>query len=272
MPQRHAMRSEIWKLAWFILLESGFIALATVCRAHPSHIILPQSVTSHETVFQSFFTICLIFWQTIALFPVLGILTSIFSSEWSHLHRVKSSLIPGKTDRVSVLTSGLLNQLFHALFSSTASLSFRVAVFVLLMAAALHNLAPGAISVLPIQVNLPVTLPIGNFSGALLDTTSSFDFISSVTTLEQSDNHTYGFVTTPENCAVGWPSLDYLQNGTSVEYPSDAMCWSYDCRWEAPQYMNDTTWTIPTSNVTWSSDTDPSAAPVRTQLYQAHFS
>jgi hypothetical protein len=139
-----------------------------------------------------------------------------------------------------------------------------------LVALALNDFAPGTISISSVPINTPVTIAIGNLSAASQDSVNGGDtavqndagtgsLATTVRNLEVLDSYTYGFSTSPQNCAVGWPDLAYLRNESTVTYPSDAMCWSHQCSWQAPTFAdggnaNSGPWVAPSMpNISWIS-------------------
>lgn len=231
----------MWQIAWFLSFEGGFMALATFCLAKHK-LLLPASLLLHQSEVKSAFTILTIVWQTVALFPVLGVIVQIFSSEWSYLQRRTRALVPGKTDRVSVITSGLQDQIRHAFFTRRASRAFRAAVAASLAALALHNFAPGALSISLVSVGANVPLPVGDVVDAeqLVWNCSSCpenvgvetgDLLSSVLEMEQLFSVTYGYQMNPLNCSAGLPSYDFRQNEARMTYTTEYACWHHQCRW-----------------------------------------
>jgi hypothetical protein len=153
-----------WRVIWFLTFELGFVALSSYCVWH-GRIGLFSSLTSLEVQTKGFFTVAFIAWQTVALFPVVGIRTYIFSSEWSYLQKASSSLVPGTTDQISVTTSGVWDQLSHA-FASSSSLASRAALAALVFLIALHNFAPGGVSVSTVITNVTSSIEIGSLTAA----------------------------------------------------------------------------------------------------------
>jgi hypothetical protein len=244
--------SKTGALAWFLVLEAGFLGFAGVC-LRPGAVLLPVSFNQHDTEVKGAFTVLFMLWQALALFLPCSAAMSIFSSEWHHIYNATATLEPGKTDKVSTLTSGSIDQFKHACLSSTSSLSFRAAFLALCAAFAIRTAAPGAISVASFQVDQAISITIGDLSVAQNTSSSAQYVMASIVDLEQTTNSTYGYTTSPSNCAVGWPSLEYLQNGSSITYQSDAMCWSHKCRWEAPDIVKkDVSLQVPSMpNATW---------------------
>jgi hypothetical protein len=234
-----------WRVAWFLALELGFIIFASIC-LH-DNVILSQTLTARQADIRGISTTLAIIWQTVAAIPIIHIITDVFSSEWSHVHKAKSRLVSGVTDRVSVQTANLWNLIYHT-FTPYASPTFRVALLAHFLVFALHNLAPGVVSVSSVTESQPLLVSIGNITAAvfyndaaeedLADSGSTYGLSTTTAYLQALANYSYGFSTIPSNCAVGWPDAMYLQNQSSLTYPSDAMCWSHQCKWEAPKFLN----------------------------------
>lgn len=233
------------RLATFLLLELGYVALTTFCLY--STVILPSSFNEHQTEVKAVTTIITIIWQTVALFPILSILSNTFSSEWNYLYGKSGLLQPGKTDRVWTLTSGLWEQLKHALFAKTASMAFRVCFMASSTALLLHNVAPGAITVNSTSINERTSISIGKFRPGPLASFWQADRATSIVRLEQVESSPFPYDMDPASCIVGWPSSSYLENKDTLSYTSDSMCWSHECTWDQPVFSSLAN--LPISNV-----------------------
>jgi hypothetical protein len=228
-------------ISLFLTLELGFISLAAYCTSRP--LVLPSSFTPQaQTEVKGAFTILFIVWQSLALFPVRSIVTYVFSSEWTYLFAETGTLVPGRTDRVSTLISGVLDRLRHT-YDRKASWSFRTAFLTSLIFLALAAFAPGTISLVIILVPRPMTLNIGNLtmaSGDVFefhhDTWNAIQRAWVMTQLEKIEGSQYGY-RNPNNWLVGWPPLGLPVNGSgAIEYPSDVVKFGFGCQWEAPTY------------------------------------
>lgn len=97
------------RLIIFLLLEFGFIALASAALWKP--IILHLSFTVTEV--KGAFTAITILWHTIAIYIVKDILLNVFSAEWMEQHRLSPNLPLQELDSVSRLTTGFFDQTGH---------------------------------------------------------------------------------------------------------------------------------------------------------------
>lgn len=238
---------DLWRFIVFVVLEAAYLGLSGRCVHRP--IVLANHFndnSENSKTAKGGFTILFIIWQTLALFPVLGIIGSIFSSEWSFIQRHTHKLEPGKTDRVSVMGSGLLNQVLYFFFERPST-AFRLAFAASILALALHDFAPGAISVALTPVTSSSTLQIGHFTingmwseqdpiSSALDASNR---ASAIIRLEQVEGSPFGYSMNPSNCVVGWPKSLTVSEGGKATYQSDSACWNYDCNWEAPVNDND---------------------------------
>jgi hypothetical protein len=223
------------QILWWIILEAGLIALAGVCLTQ-GMVDVPKAWASDEKRLNSALTTLLIIWQTVALFPILDILANIFCSEWSYLHRRSSRLVPGETDRVSVMTSGPLDRIAHAFLSDRGSRAFRAGVVASIGATALQALAPSMIEVSSLPFGVPGPITVGSLQGALLSANAANSaehgaLTDTILDLEQLFSGTYGYTVNPPDCTVDWPSLDYMQNASSFSYSSSTFCWKHECYW-----------------------------------------
>jgi hypothetical protein len=255
----------MWRLVWFVALEIGFLGFAALGLRT---LILPASLSKHVVDVKGIATLLTIAWQTLALFPVVAIITHTFSTEWSYLYNETLHLVPGTTDRVSIPTAGWWARLCHGTAARRASPSFRAALLAALVILILHNISPGTIGVATVVSSIAIPESIANITDSFLGGTNASTGVAATTFsqttmyLQGLANYTYGFSTSPSNCAVGWPDFIYLRNESSLEYPSDALCWSSQCAWEAPAFPNCTSSrrssctpraVAPTlSNTTWS--------------------
>jgi hypothetical protein len=204
-------------------------------------------------------------------------MVDVFTSEWSFLHRATGSLTPGTTDRVSTMKAGLIEQLQHAFLTKEASWAFRAALIAFLGALALHDFAPAAITISSVSAAEQSVLLIGNLAGsqqlnlnctdcsASVGTTiATPDLLSSVLDMEQLFSFTYGFSLSPKDCAVGVPSLTYIENGAPMSYSTDSVCWRHQCQWvEKVTYAYNASFS-PSGIGQWSTPTLPGITFVNT--------
>lgn len=147
-------------------------------------------------------------------------------------------------DRVSTMASGLWDQAKHALFSKSASGSFRSCFIASIIALLLHNLAPGTLTISTPFIFVPTTLSIGMFaadSNYLPESTNPYprDRATAIVRLEQAEDSGFAYSMSPGNCVIGWPNSAYLQNGSTLRYASDSACGSHQCVWDIPKLAQD---------------------------------
>lgn len=256
----------IWRLGVFTTLE---LALATICLVSP--VILPTSFKEHQAQVKGGLTIVAVVWQTPAILPIVSIISNIFSSEWSLLYQASGRLQPGRTDRVSTMTSGLWDQVKHALFSKSANIAFRAGVIASLIAIPLHDVAPGVVAVSTSNTSLQTSISIGYLhavttSGSLkVLNTDPVDRATAIVRLEQMEFSVFEYSMYPNNCVVGWPNTSYLQGSATLEYPSDGACWSHQCRWEAPTLGRG--WSGTVALTAWNTTTDDGISEQEWRVY-----
>ena len=221
-------------------MELAYIALAAVAINHP--ILLPRSADAHLKEVKGGFNTVFILWQTLALLPANDIIGFMYSGEWSHVAREDAGDVrPGHTDRVSTLTSGWLDRIKHVL-TRVASPAFRTCLITAIHALALAAIAPGAVSVATVIVDIPTTLDVGKLtirgdaSTPDLSVPPSQAATQRATVfvrVEQLQQGTYGF-TTDSNAIVAWPPRTLLTAQIAATYQSDIIRYKHSCSWHVP--------------------------------------
>jgi len=234
------------RLLLFFLIEAGFIILAFVCLARP----LPLTLGLSESKVKGGFTVVFVVWHSLAVFASGNIITDAFSREWS----VQSEhMVPGTTDRVSTINSGLLDRTLHCL-SEHASSTFRLAFLASLALMALLHLASGTISITTITV--PTVVPVArqvfqinnsNFQQFL----NPIERANLIVRLEKIELTPFGFKL-PANTLMSLPPPRDKFNGT-LEYNTDIVEFHHDCRWEAPSIVNASGLSISAAGQIWNT-------------------
>ncbi|KDQ49569.1 hypothetical protein JAAARDRAFT_200730 [Jaapia argillacea MUCL 33604] len=248
-----------FRVAAFLSLELLYLALAAYCLVKP--IVIPSMGNTRQKEVKGALTILSVAWQTLALFPVRDVVTFVFSGEWSHLVSSTGTLIVGKTDRVSTLTSGQVDRLRHSV-DSKASRSYRIAYFSSLVFMGLAAIAPGVISIVNVLVPQSMSLSIGNMTITLGIPFefhhSTYDAIERawlITRLEQVEKSRYGYEN-PKGWVVGWPPLGLPSNGSgAIEYLSDVVHYEFACQWEVPTLADELFGDAPiyiVNNINWT--------------------
>ena len=136
-------------------IEAGFIVLASVCLAR----LLPLTPGLSEPKIKNGFTVIFIVWHSLAVFAGGNIPIDAFSREWSV--QLEHG-VPGTTDRVSTINSGLIDRTSHSV-SMHASSTFRLAFLASLALTALAPFAPGAISASTTMISVPTTVRVASW-------------------------------------------------------------------------------------------------------------
>ena len=235
------------RLFLFCLIEACFIGLASLCLARP----LPLMLGLSESKIKGGFTIIFIVWHSLAVLAGGYITIDAFSREWSVQ---LDHIVPGTTDTVSTMNSGLLDRTSHSL-SKHASGTFRLAFLASLGLMALAQLAPGTISVSTIIISVPTTVQIarqvsqmnnGNFE-QFLALASRATLIVRQERIEQAQ---FG-LKLPANTLMSLPPSSN-ESHTTLEYNTDVVEFHHNCRWEAPSLVNGTTTSISAAGKMWS--------------------
>ena len=232
----------------FCLIEAGFIILASVCLARP----LPLTFGLSDSKVKGSFTITFIVWHSLAVFAGGNITIDAFSREWSVQ---PEHLVPGTTDRVSTINSGVLDRTSH-IVSKHASSTFRLAFLGSLILMALAHLAPGTINITAIAVPTAVQVArqvsqIGNDN--IQQFLSSAIRANLIIRVEKIEFAPYG-LKLPANTLMSLPPSSNESNGT-LEYITDIVEFHHNCRWEALSIVNRTAYIslISAAGQNWST-------------------
>lgn len=226
------------RLLLFFTIEAAFIVFAAVCLVKPIPLDLPLSFSDSEV--KGGFTVIFIVWHSLAILSGGHILADAFSREWSVQ---LANIIPGRTDRVSTVTSGFLDRIFHVV-SKHSSGTFKLAFLASLSFMALTQLAPGTISAATTFVDIPITVDVGRQISQITSATGAGQFLTVqnranlIVRLEMIERTPFGFKL-PPNTLVALPSHPGEFNGT-LEYNTDVVEYHHDCHWEAPTIVNAT--------------------------------
>lgn len=110
----------------------------------PIPIHLSSNVTLTET--KGLFTIISVLWHALAATIAKDILLHVFSAEWIEQYCRTGDITFGRTDIVSRLTAGYIDQIKH-FFSRRATIPFRLAFISGLLLVALNGLGPSAMTI-----------------------------------------------------------------------------------------------------------------------------
>ncbi|KAJ3559853.1 hypothetical protein NP233_g11162 [Leucocoprinus birnbaumii] len=185
----------------FIVVELGFIALASVALRNPSALPVHLSLSLSLTEAKGALTVISVVWHSVAIFAVRNCPPSYFQ-------RGMDGAGPKK------------REIIH--FSSRdASLPFRRYHRKL-------NFKKGANANWNGQPHCYPNLQLND--EALLVP----DRANLITRLEQLEDSIYGFRATQPNLLIPWPSSDLISNNQTIRYQSDVITYNFTCSWNVP--------------------------------------
>ena len=223
------------RLFLFCLIEAAYIILAAICLAKPIPLNIALRLSDSEV--KGGFTVVFIVWHSLAVLAGGHILADAFSREWSVQ---LANIVPGTTDRVSTVTSGMLDRISH-IFTKHASGTFKLAFLASLALIALTKLAPGTISaattLIPVSNTVDVARQVSQIINVdqLLTSSSRANLI---VRLEKIELTPFGFKL-PPNSLLSLPSPLHESNKI-LEYSTDIVKFHHDCRWEVPSIFSST--------------------------------
>ena len=239
------------RLFLFCLIEAGFIILAAVCLAKPIPLNIPLRFNDSEV--KGGFTVVFIVWHSLAVLAGGHILADAFSREWSVQ---LANIVPGTTDRVSTVTSGVLDRIFH-IRTKHASGTFKLAFLASLAFMALTQLAPGTISAATTIISVPTTFPVAR-QVSQIDNSNFQQFLTTIeranliVRLEKIELTPFGFKL-PANTLMSLPPPSSDSNRT-LEYNTDIVEFHHNCHWEAPSIVNASGLSISAAGQIWSTE------------------
>lgn len=238
-----------FKIFFFASFELAFVALAWTAYKKQGiqlHIFVENSATGNLA--HSVFSWVVIIWNALAINALKDIALYVFSAEWlSQSHNTDYSFVAGRADRVSVLTSGLVDQIVY-FFSRTATRRYKVAMVMFLILLLSKGFVPGTVSLDAALVNVTLPLSVANVTfgqsstmmmagtneseGTMIGMGRAKSFMM----LEQLERISCGY--NSENVLIPWPNLTYhLAAGAGDSqfwYTSDVMSYDFDCNWATP--------------------------------------
>ncbi|KAJ3574246.1 hypothetical protein NP233_g1902 [Leucocoprinus birnbaumii] len=180
-------------------------------------------------------------WHALAVMVGTDIAKWIFSAEWAFHYRRLGSLEPGKIDKVSTITSGVLERISYSLSKDTTP-GFRLSFVVTLLLLLLGPIGPGAMTVDFIWIDATIPFSVADLGVFETMDTSNLRKIRSTTlqraerflTSEYLDHSVASYETLAARTLIPWP-VDMTRNlPQSITYESDVATYKYDCRWVAP--------------------------------------
>lgn len=261
-PSHPSLQSLLIRLLGFITFEVAFLALVFVCSNGPIVVDIPLS--SAEV--KGGFTVLFILWQALAISLLADVTSFAFSGEWRLQLTKTSLLIPGVTDRVSRLTSGIDDRTRY-FFTQRPSITFRVAFLTSLALTALNSFAPGTLSVSKVKTKVDTRVRVADLrlltSSQGDDNDNNLSFLQGrtedLTLMEHHEDSIFRYDMEP-SWMMAWPDessfgADVVGN---VEYPTDVIRFNYSCEWRVPEMSSNdgaTTWVI--NGQSWELWSDP---------------
>ncbi|KAJ3569238.1 hypothetical protein NP233_g5185 [Leucocoprinus birnbaumii] len=211
-------RFHLIRCVLFFILEAGYIILAAYLRRTP--LPIPHYVAGKYKLdsIKSGVTTISILWHTIAGIFASDILADSFSREWS-------AIKGPPTDRVSLITAGVIDRLLHLfLAKSTRTFKFTLCTSVLLFV--LLRIGPSTIIVtFGYEYD---DIPIG---GLML---GSSDISRAVLKVEQLLGLNTGFET-ERNWIIPRPASN-ASKFAIIDYSSDIIRFNHTCQWYPPAF------------------------------------
>ncbi|KAJ3569581.1 hypothetical protein NP233_g4955 [Leucocoprinus birnbaumii] len=232
----------------FLLFEFIFLIFAYYILLHP---IPLQNTPQDEFVLLSSFTITLtelkagitasaVVWHMVACFFVKDVIALICSAEFVAQYQRSGVLVPGKSDRVSTMTSGIIDNVVHC-FGNSVSREFRLAFLTALVLMTVGPLGSGTVTIgnLPKIVKEPIS--IANVTVQLDPDGQAYDDVrreaNAIVRLEGSGNTLFGYKMSSDSdtdsILIPWPNVDVedLPEEGHLVYDSDVVRFQYECSW-----------------------------------------
>jgi hypothetical protein len=229
----------------FILFESAFLIFAYYCLLHPiplqsqplDDLELLSSFNVTLTEFKAGITAVSVVWHTVACVFIKDIIALICSAEFMAQYRRSGDLNPGTSDRVSTITSGLVDNVVH-FFGSPATGQFRLAFLAMLFVMALGPLGSGIITTGTTSAGMAKPITVANLTVTQLDIGAGVvqDRAGLVIRMER-ENITFGYNMSltldsdeSETVLIPWPNITVPEQSV-LTYRSDILQFSYQCAW-----------------------------------------
>ncbi|KAJ3559732.1 hypothetical protein NP233_g11189 [Leucocoprinus birnbaumii] len=230
----------------FVLFELAFLIFAYYTLLHP---IPLQSTPQDELILLSSFTVTLtelkagltaaaVVWHMIACFFVKDIIAVVCSAEFMTQYQQSGALVPGKSDRVSTMTSGIIDNVVHC-FGKSASREFRLAFMMTVILMTVGPLGSGTVTIGTLSRSLTQAISVANVT-VDFDAEASDDITkqaNAVMRLEGIGNTLFGYQMNSDGnmdtVLIPWPNVDEGDNpeGARIVYNSDIVRFHYECSW-----------------------------------------
>ncbi|KAF5354866.1 hypothetical protein D9756_005788 [Leucocoprinus leucothites] len=228
------------RLLMFTVLEVAFVSMVVACASKPFFL---DSLPFTLTLLKGGLTAILVLWQNLATFFLVDAISFAFSSEWSLQIAKDGKLRPGKTDFVSHLNSGIMDQ-FRFFFTRRPTLTFRIAFLASLTLLSLNHVAPGSITVTKAKFRIPTSLQVADLhlltSSRARENDNNVEFLqhrtNTLISMESEERITFRYKT-EHNWIVAWPNETSIESDIvgDVWYPSDVIFYNYSCGWHIPE-------------------------------------
>ncbi|KAJ3574324.1 hypothetical protein NP233_g1842 [Leucocoprinus birnbaumii] len=244
----------------FVLFESIFLSFAYYCLFHP---ILIQSKPSDTFEILSAFNATLteaksataataVVWQAIACLFIKDVISIVRSAEFMAQYRQLGELAPGVSDRVSTITSGVIDGLVHFIGDSSTG-QFRLVFIAMLVLMSTGPLGSATITVGTTILHTTKQIEVANVTspsgdGYLFSLTSDIPDVSERTNiimrLENTQHTVFGYQMSlgPEmeySALIPWPRLgESLGEESTLTYHSDVLRFSFQCSWTTPKLIS----------------------------------
>ncbi|KAF5354794.1 hypothetical protein D9756_005768 [Leucocoprinus leucothites] len=237
-PLRNLKMVFLLRIGAFIMIELGFITLASFATSKSNTLPLHLSPTITLSEAKGALTIISVIWHALAVFTVREILLHVFSAEWMELARQSGKAVLRETDIVSRITTGYVDQITH-FGSKRATTPFRLGFICALLLLVLNGLGPSVITANSISVQKPMKITVANLTmtenvndsdeGTLVPYRADL-----ITRLEQLENSIYGFRGQQPNVLIPWPSSDLISANSTTQYQSNVITFGFNCSWKVP--------------------------------------
>ncbi|KAJ3574322.1 hypothetical protein NP233_g1840 [Leucocoprinus birnbaumii] len=258
-PKSRLKRGIYARAIAFFLFEFSFIAFAYYCLFHPIPI---QSKASDTLEILSSFNATLteaksataataVVWQAIACLFVKDIINIVRSAEFVAQYRQLGELTPGVTDRVSTITSGVIDGLVHFVGESCTG-EFRLMFIAMLAVMIVGPLGSATVTVGTTMLHTTRQIEVANVTSPSSDgdfllfkntVPDLEDRIKLIMQMENGQHTTFGYQmsTSPETenlVLIPWPQLEEsLEEESTLIYRSDVLQFLFQYSWTTPKLI-----------------------------------
>lgn len=264
-PQRQNRQSFIIRFLTFTFLETSFLFLGAWCLTHP--IQLPISIANGILIqdAKAITTAISVLWHALAGLVAKDIILQVFSAEWAALYCYMGTLQPNQTDAMSVITSGLLDQLKHAILQKSTP-HFRLSLAITLVLLGLGPLGASTLGINLLWVDTIQEIQVANITIDYQDASFSeaLERAGRIAKSEMLDHLPIGYNISSQDTLIPWPHSSFSNHQGVIKYMSDIALYNYSCNWLYPTFLDiqnltlgsgpETITTVNVQNTTWSGD------------------